>query len=124
MDNKNWFNPAVSFDWINSMVDGVKTKKAKITASTVCVVLMINCAFRMNKSTKGFVIPHKLMKEFRVSRHTVNTTLSNLEKAGLVQLEKGRGKSIKIHLLMIPVDLVRKNYDNINKKIMDTPPRS
>ncbi len=86
------------------MLEGVIAQKVKVTTSTLCVILALNCAYKMNKSAEGITIPAKIRREFLVDRHTVYSTLAQLEKAGYIKIGRKRGQALQITLLLVPSD--------------------
>jgi DNA-binding MarR family transcriptional regulator len=103
--------PAVPTSWIEEMLSGIRSQKVKTTAASVSIILALNTAYCLNNRAEKITIPRKLLKVFLVSRYTATTTLSNLEKAGLVKLERRNGCSIKISLLHPPPLKRRSHYE-------------
>ena len=96
------FCPPIPFEWTETIFTRLEELGVKVTTTTFCGLLIINRAYKMQKSAKELIIPHSSLKHFRISRQTMHKILKNLEKAGFIHLHGGKGRSPKVDLLLLP----------------------
>jgi hypothetical protein len=97
------FIPSIGFQWLDTMLSGIKQKPKTSLCVAMCLILSLNYAWR-TRGTTIIKFDKKLQQRFGLHNKSTMPLLFQLRDSGLISLEINKGKPFIITLLNTPLD--------------------